>query len=128
MSRKGYATRLRKRPFKIGTVKWRVGHFNAKRIQIDVVIHVKRRRKQRIDVLISLFEFPVPLDNLCFHGDHMRVASLSLKALSFRIGRLSKPSLGTLPGHLRSFGLPNRRAVAPNGFSLSAFTLSSGYA
>jgi hypothetical protein len=58
----------------------------------------------------------------------MRLASLSLKALSFRIGRLSELSLGTLRCLLCLFGLPNCRDMVPDGFSLRPLALSSGHA
>lgn len=58
----------------------------------------------------------------------MRLASLFLKALSFRIGRLSELSLSTLPVLLRLFGSRNCRDMAPNGISFIPFSLSSGYA
>jgi hypothetical protein len=58
----------------------------------------------------------------------MRLASLFLKALSFRIGRLSELRLGPLPVLLRLFGSLNCRDMAPNGISLIPFSLSSGYA
>ena len=58
----------------------------------------------------------------------MRLASLFLKTLSFRIGRLSELSPSTLPILLRLFGSLNCRDMAPKGILLIPFSLSSGYA
>ena len=57
----------------------------------------------------------------------MRLTSLFLKTLSFRIGRLSELSLSTFPILLRLFGSLNCRDMAPNGISLIPISLASGY-
>lgn len=120
--------RLRNWHFKISTIEWRLGHFNVKRVEIDVVIHLQRGGEQRVYLRVNLFEFPVSLKNLRFHIGQMSFASLLLKALTFRIGCLRELILGTLRGLLRLFGLANRRDMAPNRFSLCPLSLSCGHA